>query len=373
MTDEGASIEKLRVATPSELVAARESRRMSQVDISQRIKLQVKQVNALEEGQWDTLPGKSFVRGALRSYGKLLDVDVDPLLESIGGYAEPAPVQEMRPIDASLSRTAGNGYHGDRRGSPIPWVISGLIGVVALVLYFGADQDTSRVQSWLPSVTMAPSEPTAGTAPASPSSTSSGAQPPAAASSATQPGSDGGGTSPVDTAGTGAGMAAGTTPTPTSTPPATPTTPTTPTTNATAAAGASGSPSSAPTPSTTSSTAAASVTPTRQAGADSAGSTASGSAATGQAAAAQAAKTASKGTIRLKAGAKDSWVEVREADGSALHNGLVKAGDTVELSGKPPYRLVIGNASHLEVVYEGRIQNLAPHMRTNNIARLELK
>ncbi len=93
----------------------------------------------------------------------------------------------------------------------------------------------------------------------------------------------------------------------------------------------------------------------------------------GQAASAQTARTASKGTIRLKAGAKDSWVEVREADGSALHNGLVKAGDTLELSGKPPYRLVIGNASHLEVVYEGRTQDLAPHMRANNIARLELK
>ncbi len=231
MTDEGASIEKLRVATPSELAAARESRRMSQVDISQRIKLQVKQVNALEEGQWDTLPGKSFVRGALRSYGKLLDVDVDPLLESIGGYAEPAPVQDMRPIDASLSRTSGNGYQGDRRGSPILWVISGLIGVVALVVYFGADQETSPVKSWLPSVTMAPSEPAAGSAPASSAAMSSGAQPPAASPIATQTGPDGGGTSPVDTAGTG--VSAGTTPNPTSTPPATSTTSATSATSAT--------------------------------------------------------------------------------------------------------------------------------------------
>ncbi len=31
-----------------------------------------------------------------------------------------------------------------------------------------------------------------------------------------------------------------------------------------------------------------------------------------------------------------------------------RPADTLELSGKPPYRLVIGNASHLEVVYEGR-------------------
>jgi cytoskeleton protein RodZ len=66
-------------------------------------------------------------------------------------------------------------------------------------------------------------------------------------------------------------------------------------------------------------------------------------------------------------------VEVRQADGSHLHNGLVKAGETIELGGKPPYRLILGNASHLQLAYEGKAQDLAPHTRANNIARLQLK
>jgi cytoskeleton protein RodZ len=69
---------------------------------------------------------------------------------------------------------------------------------------------------------------------------------------------------------------------------------------------------------------------------------------------------------------EDSWVEVRQADGSALHNGLVKAGSSIELKGSPPYRLVIGNASRVELAYGGKTQDLAPHIRAHNIAKLQL-
>ena len=102
MTDDLQAKDQVQVATPEELAAAREARGMSQVDISQRIKLQVKQVKALEQGEWDALPGRSFVRGALRSYGKLIDVDVSPLLESIGGFAEPTQVEGITPLDAPI-------------------------------------------------------------------------------------------------------------------------------------------------------------------------------------------------------------------------------------------------------------------------------
>jgi cytoskeleton protein RodZ len=169
VTEEVVTRHKAQVATPAELAAAREARGMSQIDISHRIKLQIKQVNALEQGQWHALPGRSFVRGALRSYGRLLDVDVAPLLESIGGFAEPslAPVLGSQPLDATLSRSSGLGFDGGGRGSPLVWVIACLAGVVGLVLYFGSDQDASRFRSWLPSGDT-PSEVAADPAPADP-------------------------------------------------------------------------------------------------------------------------------------------------------------------------------------------------------------
>ena len=125
------------VATPGDLVAAREARGMSQIDISQRIKLQIRQVAALEEGSWDLLPGRAFARGALRSYGKLVDADVSPLLDSVGM----ADVSAQLPLGAISTRTGPRtsvAIDSGRRARPMLWVIGGLIAVVGLVFYFGA-------------------------------------------------------------------------------------------------------------------------------------------------------------------------------------------------------------------------------------------
>ena len=436
MTDEGVTKEKTEVSTPADLATAREARGMSQVDISQRIKLQVRQVNALEEGQWDALPGKSFVRGALRSYGKLLDVDVAPLLESIGGFAEPSQVSGMRPLDASLSRSSGMGFNGGGRGSPILWVIAGLIGVVALVLYFGSDGESSRIRSWLPSggaPAGSSSEPAPAPAtPSSPSSPSSGISsspdPTATIDAASSPTPSFGPRAADPAAGSSAGMGAAGTGTSAGTgssaAPSAPTAVSFPSATAPAGAANTSGPSrgtgSMPAPATSAPGNAATANPGAAAGgvgtapAASAApgapgapaaaapvmaaaastqtlpaspastttnpqsSTPRASAGTGgldPAAAGTMAPTAAgstKGLMRFKA-AEDAWVEVRQADGSALHNGLIKAGSSIELTGKPPYRLTLGNANRLELVYEGKVQDLAAHTRANNIARLQLK
>lgn len=388
MSDEVEIKHKTQVATPADLAAAREARGMSQVDISHRIKLQVRQVNALEEGQWEALPGKSFVRGALRSYAKLLDVDVAPLLESIGGFAEPTQVHGMHALQSSMSRASGHGFNGGGRGSPILWVIAGLVGVVALVLYFGTDQDASRIRSWLPSAD-APSgaapaaDPASGSeapAPAVPETSSStsiatssgfgageGSQPGTPASGAPSvlgalqvlpampalpAGTSASGRAPAPVAsGTAVGGPAGT-----------------------AAAGSSSSPAAQQTAPEAGALAAIASGQRPAPGAAAAGGAGdSAGAAPGAVPGATSASAADgRGVMQLKA-LDDAWVEVRQADGTALHNGLVKAGSRIDLKGNPPYRLVLGNASRVELSYEGKAQDLAPHTRTNNIARLQLR
>jgi len=65
------------------LKAARERAGLSLQDVSQRSKMPVRVLQALETGQWDQLGGAVFVRGQLRSYGRLLDIDVEPLLQQV--------------------------------------------------------------------------------------------------------------------------------------------------------------------------------------------------------------------------------------------------------------------------------------------------
>lgn len=63
------------------LKAARERAGLSVQEISQRLKMPVRVIQSLEAGQWDQSGGVVFVRGQLRSYGRVLKVDVEPFLQ----------------------------------------------------------------------------------------------------------------------------------------------------------------------------------------------------------------------------------------------------------------------------------------------------
>jgi cytoskeleton protein RodZ len=87
-------------------------------------------------------------------------------------------------------------------------------------------------------------------------------------------------------------------------------------------------------------------------------------------AAATAALPAS-GPLVIKARAA-SWVEVIDAKGKSLIGRVLAAGETVELDGRFPLAVKIGNAGATEVVLRGRAVGLEPQTR-DNVARLELK
>lgn len=125
------------VSSPAELAAAREARGMSQIDVSQRIKLQVRQVAALEEGNWDLLPGRAFARGALRSYGKLIQADVTPLLEMIGTTDQTSQLPRNA-LSSGVGPVTKSVYERESRGSTWLWVIGGLVAAGALIFHFGS-------------------------------------------------------------------------------------------------------------------------------------------------------------------------------------------------------------------------------------------
>lgn len=63
------------------LRAARESSGLSLADAASRLKMQARVLQALEDEDWQKLGAPVFVRGQLRSYARLLKVDVEPFLE----------------------------------------------------------------------------------------------------------------------------------------------------------------------------------------------------------------------------------------------------------------------------------------------------
>jgi cytoskeleton protein RodZ len=74
------------------LAAARAELKLSLADVSQQIKYGVKQIAAIEADDYAHLPGTTFVRGMIRSYAKLVQINPEPLLADLVRRDIPGPV-----------------------------------------------------------------------------------------------------------------------------------------------------------------------------------------------------------------------------------------------------------------------------------------
>ena len=85
------------------LAAARESRGLSVADIARQLKLSAWQVDALESGDYRRLPGTVFVRGFIRNYARLVNLDAALLLTNAGRELAPAASSSPKmPLSADI-------------------------------------------------------------------------------------------------------------------------------------------------------------------------------------------------------------------------------------------------------------------------------
>ena len=68
----------------------------------------------------------------------------------------------------------------------------------------------------------------------------------------------------------------------------------------------------------------------------------------------------------------ESWVQVTDAKGAVPLNRVVKPGETVQVAGQLPLKVVVGRADAVEIQVRGQPLNLAP-MTKVNVARFEVK
>jgi cytoskeleton protein RodZ len=85
-------------ALGARLSEARQAQSLATADVARRLKLSVAQVEALEAGRFDDLPGPVFVRGFIRNYAKLVKLDPDELLQAAAdSLPQVMPRPEMPP------------------------------------------------------------------------------------------------------------------------------------------------------------------------------------------------------------------------------------------------------------------------------------
>jgi cytoskeleton protein RodZ len=279
----------------------RRAQGLSLGDIARQLKLSVRQVEALERDDYRAFAGMVFVRGFLRNYAKLLQVDPEPLLAMTASEAVPAP-----PVHSAAPS----------REARAPWLtLPGrgwlLAAVVLAALVVAALLESRRNQGQPPAPGLPPA-PLASDAPSAPPAQTEAA--------AAQPA--------LHTAQPDA-------------PPAPPDTPTAQPATPPAPPGAhSAQREPAPASQAPATQAIAPVQPT----------------ATVSAAPEQQVRLVFDGP---------AWVEIKDATGAVIFSQLSDTGAQRTVSGTPPLALVIGNAHAVRVSFRDRPVDLAPHTRVD--------
>ena len=91
---------------PGELLReARERAGLTQDDIAGKLKLAPRQIAAIESGDWDSLPERTFTRGFMRSYARI--VGLDPAIVGLDrSPSQPNTGGELKPTPAAIGEIA---------------------------------------------------------------------------------------------------------------------------------------------------------------------------------------------------------------------------------------------------------------------------
>ena len=278
-----------------ELAAAREARGLELSDVAQQLKFAPRQLEALEQEQFEALPGATVTRGMVRNYARLLKLDPEPLVQRIAGRFETPDANRLaaryhQPVPFS---------DGARRSTFVYLAMSlGVLLLVGGVAYeWHQERSAAAKSTTVAKARSVPAPREAKESPAPVAPVAAPVQPAPAASPAI--------------------AAKVTTPEKTQDKPKTQDQP----------------------------AMSAASTPVSQPGA---------------------------GRHRLVVRTEgEAWIEIKDGSDRMLISSLNPPGSERVIRGKPPYSLVIGNASQVSITYDDRPVNLAPHTR-QDVARFTL-
>ena len=126
----------------------REARMRARIDISEveaSTKIRAKYLRALENEEWDLLPGPTYVKSFLRTYAEALDLDAKLLVDEYKLRHERLSEVELQPINA-----AAPGRERRRQGPVVPrWLVIVLIfaALIFALSLLGRDDPAPPVAS----------------------------------------------------------------------------------------------------------------------------------------------------------------------------------------------------------------------------------
>ena len=354
--------EPLQPTSVGELLqAARVQAGLSVADVANRLRMGVKQVDALERADYSVLPAGTFLRGFVRNYAKAVGVNVDEALTTLerthkNAAALAASVVVAPTIAASAIKLYGSSKVLASPKARLLVTFAVVLLLAAAVWYWWANvrpymadggrakpADTSLTAAatneyTLPSVTTnADSTSSTTTSDAVSQPSTAGATPTIAPEAALN-------VAPADTTDAGALKKS----------------------DAKQVSGVAGNAPISPIAATATGVAIAEPTPPILASKAIAGNSIL-----------ESAKSSRSSNETGRIGftfSGQSWVEVIDSTGRTILSRRYSAGETDEVAGRGPFSIVVGDATVTRMAYNGREFDLSPHRRGNStVARVNMK
>lgn len=358
MTQDQSLIESASSPQPDLVVAsllgevfleARKAKSLTQQDVSNTLRLSMKQIEALETNDFSALPEPMITRGFIRNYARLLEVDAEPLLESYKACVPDSSPKALS-VQSSMHQVVSNKADDSWKTYMVASVLV-LGGLLVWLVYMNfMPKAMKSTEPLVHEVVVAPAVPSSEVAPLPELALPAAEREPEAV--------EAGAAGAADSAVTAVGGAnsVGNTNAPASTPPV--------------VAAASVQQKAAPLPvvssvstvaTSTATIATVNVTqPNSVAKADVKPVT-------------EVAKDVVPGAKKMVVSATErSWVSVTNKSGKVVFEKMLAAGSEEAIEAQPPLNVVIGNAQATKLVFAGKAVDLVS-ATNNNVTRLTLE
>jgi transcriptional regulator with XRE-family HTH domain len=118
---------------------ARELKKLSIKDISKETNISGRYLEAIEDEEFDKIPGETYLLGFLRVYSEYLKLDADEIVQGYKGYKigeSATPLEELtRPTSAAVFSSLPNLFNKYRN---IFYAAGGVLGLILVIWFFSA-------------------------------------------------------------------------------------------------------------------------------------------------------------------------------------------------------------------------------------------
>lgn len=111
----------------------RERKNLSLEDLQKETKIQKRYLVAIEEGNFDVLPGKFYARAFVRNYAEAVGIDPDQLFDELD-HEIPNPAKEISDIPLRSERPKQSLDRKSKRKSSFINTLLGFVGVLILII-----------------------------------------------------------------------------------------------------------------------------------------------------------------------------------------------------------------------------------------------